>query len=87
MNIHKQEVDLALRATLLDAIEEVKGANVRMQVEEADTWPPEIDSLDLLEILLLLDTRSGWSTDPQLLPSSFTTFDEIVDRLAAIHAA
>ncbi len=75
------------RASLLAAVEDVKGVTVRSQVENGGQLTDSIDSLDLLEILIAFDERAGVVTDPQDLPATFESFDAVVDRLTMIHAA
>ena len=76
-----------VRSTLLDAVEELKGAEVRAAIEANEPLEAEVDSLDLLEVLLSFDERAGVTTDPQDLPESLTDLDAVVEALTALHGA
>jgi hypothetical protein len=73
------------RTVLLQAIEEIKGPEVRASVESGEGWLTSVDSLDLLEILVSFDDKLGCVTDPQQLPGSLDDFDAVVAQLNHIH--
>jgi acyl carrier protein len=75
-----------VRAALLEAIGEVKGAQVRGHVDAGRNWVDSVDSLDLLEILMEFDVRVGCVTDPADLSASFDSFEAVVERLGSLHA-
>jgi len=74
-----------VRTLLLQAIDEIKGPEVRASVESGERWLTSVDSLDLLEILASFDAKLGRITDPQRLPKSFEDFETVVARLSQIH--
>ncbi len=76
---------MRVRTLLLQAIDDVKGPEVRASVESGERWLTSVDSLDLLEILARFDDRLGRLTDPQELPESLEDFDTVVARLSQIH--
>ena len=73
------------RTLLLEAIGDIKGAEIRDSVSSGNQWLTSVDSLDLLEILASFDERVGAMTDPLQLPPRLDDFDQVVARLNEIH--
>lgn len=69
----------------MQAIDDIKGPEVRASVESGERWLNSVDSLDLLEILASFDDKLGRLTDPQQLPDSLEDFETVVARLNSIH--
>lgn len=76
---------MSARQLLLQAIDEIKGPEVRAEVESGDGWTDSLDSLDLLEILACFDDKVGAPTDPLQLSDSLKDFDALTARLDELH--